>query len=773
MKKVQKIKNGNKNAERRCKSSFNELNYSEPTNKEDTLLHHKSSLNNLLNTIKKSLFSIFSNSIKDKNKSNKNLLKELKENLNSLLIDKNSTLKFYGEAFSNKKCSLQNELFFENKIEINKNKYKCINSKKINNMNIKNLKLEIDTLKIINFKVENDIKEIENEIVKKIDEQNYLSFCTPNSNLEKKEISCAQPKYDSIVTSLLHKQLTIKRKKFKSTVSKKQNKIDDIDSIKQSIASLRKSVLKKKSRYTENKEVIIEDYSNEFTRSLDSKINNDNVNNIITSFNKDQTNNERIEGNNVNLKYSNANASDNGNENSKNSEDESNDSYVLSISSYDEQKKDMNININKNIINLNINLNLNSDQINVYQFPENIDYNTDRNTGARTDSRFGVRKTIENHDIGYRNDLPLDNSEAMRHIRYNELMFSRRYDEKTGKLLYKNVSRDLINSQEDIVNWSDHTCFYGYDKDGKLAGIISENRLPDMSKICEYIPVENGVFGTPKRLQRHEPSLYTILQDGSPKEAEYFDICHKALLQLLKFFHELCVKNNIKYTLEAGTLLGAMRDKGFIPWDDDADVSLVREEYDKVINILKNIDLPEDIGIYFPSEKKEFLDFNVRLINQYDGIFMHPTLDIYVMDHFPKSAFKRRLFVFKQQLVFGLAMSRRNVIKIKKYKIIEQIGISILSKVGKLFSLRSICKFHDKVSKFYLNKNVDFLYCTGWSPEYPGWVFDKKSYETMHLTDFEDTKLYVMDDYEEILNGYGDWRAPSRTHDHISFVSDL
>ena len=60
----------------------------------------------------------------------------------------------------------------------------------------------------------------------------------PNSYIEKKEISCIQPKYNSIVTSLLHKQLTIKRKKFRSTVSKKQNKIDDIDSIKASITSL-------------------------------------------------------------------------------------------------------------------------------------------------------------------------------------------------------------------------------------------------------------------------------------------------------------------------------------------------------------------------------------------------------------------------------------------------------------------------------------------------------------------------------------------------------
>ena len=151
-------------------------------------------------------------------------------------------------------------------------------------------------------------------------------------------------------------------------------------------------------------------------------------------------------------------------------------------------------------------------------------YNTDRNTGARTDSRFGIRKTIENHDIGFRNDLPLDNAEEMKKIRYNELMFSRIYDEKTGKLLYKNVQRDLMDTHSEIVPWNEHTCFYGYDKDGKLAGIISQNRLEPTKYIEEYIPVENGVFGTPKKLDARSRAPYLTIMEGSPQEAEYFEL---------------------------------------------------------------------------------------------------------------------------------------------------------------------------------------------------------------------------------------------------------
>ena len=52
---------------------------------------------------------------------------------------------------------------------------------------------------------------------------------------------------------------------------------------------------------------------------------------------------------------------------------------------------------------------------------------------------------------------------------------------------------------------------------------------------------------------------------------------HKEMLLLLKRFDELCTANDIKYSLHAGTLLGAVREKGFIPWDDDIDVTVTRD----------------------------------------------------------------------------------------------------------------------------------------------------------------------------------------------------
>jgi len=56
-------------------------------------------------------------------------------------------------------------------------------------------------------------------------------------------------------------------------------------------------------------------------------------------------------------------------------------------------------------------------------------------------------------------------------------------------------------------------------------------------------------------------------------------------IEILDFFHAFCLENNIHYSLACGTLLGAIRHKGYIPWDDDIDVQMVRPEYNKFLRL--------------------------------------------------------------------------------------------------------------------------------------------------------------------------------------------
>lgn len=66
------------------------------------------------------------------------------------------------------------------------------------------------------------------------------------------------------------------------------------------------------------------------------------------------------------------------------------------------------------------------------------------------------------------------------------------------------------------------------------------------------------------------------------------------MLRMFKIIDYICRKNNLKYWMCSGTLLGAIRHQGFIPWDDDLDICMIREDYEKFLKIAQT-DLPEDL----------------------------------------------------------------------------------------------------------------------------------------------------------------------------------
>ncbi len=131
---------------------------------------------------------------------------------------------------------------------------------------------------------------------------------------------------------------------------------------------------------------------------------------------------------------------------------------------------------------------------------------------------------------------------------------------------------------------------------------------------------------------------------------------HQVLLEILIDFDKVCRAHNLKYTLGAGTLLGAVRHKGFIPWDDDVDVYMPREDYERFKKLVAEegilpeyLCLADDQGekMYNPFIKVLDTRYPLRTPNHIEVPFAY--LDVFPVDGAPEDAKEREILFKKEQ----------------------------------------------------------------------------------------------------------------------------
>ncbi len=234
------------------------------------------------------------------------------------------------------------------------------------------------------------------------------------------------------------------------------------------------------------------------------------------------------------------------------------------------------------------------------------------------------------------------------------------------------------------------------------------------------------------------------------------------LMEIFKDFIEICEKNNIQYFLHAGTNIGAIRHKGFIPWDDEIDVALLRDDYEKLLKILDN----ENDKYYISNLKKRFeLDDavytpktllclkNTKLKQQecectlYDfGIY----IDINVLDDIPENKIKKFLFI-KTVYFVKFLIYLANSIECDAYssKKNEFIGHKIKF-LFKLFNIPNISlKIFTKLIKKYQGKSE--IICSPGEGEYIEKTFHKSCFDKALTVQFEDTNANIPIGYDEVL----------------------
>lgn len=136
------------------------------------------------------------------------------------------------------------------------------------------------------------------------------------------------------------------------------------------------------------------------------------------------------------------------------------------------------------------------------------------------------------------------------------------------------------------------------------------------------------------------------------------DKLHRYEADALKEFIQVCEDNKLEYYVIGGTLLGAVRHKGFIPWDDDIDVAMPRASYDKMLKIGPGC-LPEHLILESFHNKKDYRSYFGKIRNRYVDIYdnlveesggkrrLGYMIDIIPLDGAPDSSFFRKIYGFR------------------------------------------------------------------------------------------------------------------------------
>ncbi len=238
-------------------------------------------------------------------------------------------------------------------------------------------------------------------------------------------------------------------------------------------------------------------------------------------------------------------------------------------------------------------------------------------------------------------------------------------------------------------------------------------------------------------------------------------------LELLQYIHDFCIKQGINYSLCGGTLIGAVRHKGYIPWDDDIDIMMPRPDYEKFLSLFNNSQIQKNVDykvIDCTNDKQYFQPFakvvNIKtsLVETYDRPLesLGAYVDVFPCDGLPDDSSERDLYwkkIFRLRNLNTIIYQK----KLDNIKGLKKILRKILYVVFKMLPATFYAKKVNAKARRNDFESAQFVACSvfgyGRREEVPHSVFD--SY--VDLT-FEGRKFKAMIGYDKYLSSlYGDY----------------
>ena len=250
---------------------------------------------------------------------------------------------------------------------------------------------------------------------------------------------------------------------------------------------------------------------------------------------------------------------------------------------------------------------------------------------------------------------------------------------------------------------------------------------------------------------------------------DYLPKLHNCQLIIAREIKRICDKHNISYFIIAGTLLGAVRHGGFIPWDDDMDVGMLREDYEKFLKVAKT-ELGEEFFLQTPETDKNYgLPFAKILLNgtvlveatagsnAKKGIFV----DVFPFDVAPENEADRENHNKKTYFYKRLLLAKLNYNVCAKNDYVKRTVYFVLKIMSAFYSHdKLVKKLESEITRYNNSKTEDIVNIGG------AYGYKKETIKADWVRDtveipFEDMTISAPVDYIKYLETfYGDYMTP-------------